>query len=125
MNDTKSETIFETLYDVLQSNELDASKIRGHCYDGEANVSGNQTGLQTRVQEISASALFVHCYAHILNLVIVDTMTSKATARDFLGTMQNLYVFIQTCTKRHAIYTEQQAKIHNTVILQSLFKFAH
>ena len=41
-------------------------------------------------------------------------MTSNATARYFLGTLQNLYVFIQTCTKRHAIYTEGQAQIHKS-----------
>ena len=39
-------------------------------------------------------------------------MTSNASARDFFGTLQNLYVFIQTCTKRHAIYTDQQTEIH-------------
>ena len=39
-------------------------------------------------------------------------MTSNTTARDFIGTLQNLYVFIQTCTKRHAVYTQQQAEIH-------------
>ena len=112
VDDTTSETLFETICDVLQSNEIDASKIRAQCYDGAANVSGIRTGLQARVKELSASALFVHCYAHVLNLVIVDAMTSNASARDFFGTLQNLYVFILTCTKRHAIYTEKQAEIH-------------
>ena len=41
-------------------------------------------------------------------------MTSNATARDFFGTRQNLYVFIQTCAKRNAIYTDQQAKSNCT-----------
>ena len=112
VDNTTSESLFKTLRDVLQSNEIDVSKIRGQCYDGASNVSGSRTRVQARVKEVSASALFVHCYAHILNLVIVDVMTSNATARDFFGTLQNLYVFIQTCTKRHAIYTEQQSRIH-------------
>jgi diacylglycerol kinase family enzyme len=34
VDDTTSETLFETLCDVLQSNEIDASKIRAQCYDG-------------------------------------------------------------------------------------------
>jgi ribosomal protein L31 len=38
----------------------------------------------------------------------VDTMTKNKTARDFFGTLQNLYVFIETCTKRHALYTKNQ-----------------
>ena len=76
VDDTASETLFETLCDVLQSNEMDASKICAQCYDGASNVSCIQTGLQARVKEISASALFVQHYVHILNLVIVDAMTS-------------------------------------------------
>ena len=39
-------------------------------------------------------------------------MTSNTTARYFFGTLQNLYVFIQTCTKRHAVYIHQQTEIH-------------
>ena len=104
VDDTTSETLFQTLCDVLRCNKINASKIRGQCYDGASNVSGIRSGLHARIKEVSALALFVHCYAHVLNLVIVDAMTSNATARDFFGTLQNLYVFIQTCTKRHAIY---------------------
>ncbi len=112
VDETSSEVLFETLCTVLQSHGIDLSNIRGQCYDGANNVSGIRTGLQARIKELSPSALFVHCYAHILNLVIVDAMTSNTIARDFFGTLQNLYVFIQTCTKRHAVYMEKQAEIH-------------
>ena len=122
VDDTTSETLFQTLCDVLQCNKINASKIRGQCYDGASNVSGIRSGLQARIKEVSASALFVHCYAHVLNLVIVDAMTSNATARDFFGTLQNLYVFIQTCTKRHAIYTDRQAEIHARINCSKTFQ---
>ena len=112
VDQTTSEMLFETLCAVLKSHDIDVTHLRGQCYDGASNVSGIRTGLQARIKEISPSALFVHCYAHVLNLVIVDAMTSNTTARDFFGTLQNLYVFIQTCTKRHAVYTQQQAEIH-------------
>lgn len=112
VDQTSSEVLFETLCAVLRFHSIDVTNLRGQCYDGASNVAGIRTGLQARIKEISPSALFVHCYAHVLNLVIVDAMTSNTTARDFFGTLQNLYVFIQTCTKRHAVYTEQQAEIH-------------
>ncbi|CAB3985113.1 zinc finger MYM-type 1-like [Paramuricea clavata] len=112
VDQTTSEMLFETLCAVLKSHDIDVTRLRGQCYDGASNVSGIRTGLQARIKEISPSALFVHCYAHVLNLVIVDAMTSNTTARDFFGTLQNLYVFIQTCTKRHAVCTQQQAEIH-------------
>jgi hypothetical protein len=46
---SQSETLYQTLCDVLQSNEIDASKIRAQCYDGASNVSGIRTGPQPRV----------------------------------------------------------------------------
>ena len=59
------------------------------------NVSWVHTGLQARIKELSLSALYTHCYAHVLNLVIVDTMTNNTVAKDLFGTLQNLYVFIE------------------------------
>ena len=76
--------------------------------------AGVHNGLQARIKEISPSALFTHCscYAHVLNLVIVDTMNNNRIANDFFGTLQNLCVFIETCPKRHAVYLEQQRKVN-------------
>ena len=86
MDETTSEILFETLCAVLKSHGIDVTNMRGQCYDGANNVSDIETGLQARIKEISPSALFVHCYAHILNLVIVDAMTTNTTAQDFFGT---------------------------------------
>ena len=59
--------------------------------------------------------LYTHCYAHVLNLVIVDTMSNNRIARDLFGTLQNLYVFIATCTKRHAVYLKHQRELNAAV----------
>ena len=97
VDETSSEILFKTVCEALKEHDIDVKNLRGQCYDGASNVSGCYTGLQARLKELSPSAMFVHCYAHVLNLVIVDTMTSNRTARDFFGVLQNLYVFI---TKR-------------------------
>ena len=94
VDQTTSEMLFETLCAVLKSHDIDVTHLRGQCYDGASNVSGIRTGLQARIKEISPSALFVHCYAHVLNLVIVDAMTSNTTARDFFGTRPSKLVRI-------------------------------
>ena len=70
--------------------------------------------MQARIKELSPSALLTHCYAHVLNLVIVDTMNNNRIAEDFFGTLQNLYAFIETCIKRHALSLEQQRNINQT-----------
>ena len=45
-------------------------------------------------------------------LPIVDTMSNNSIARDFFGTLQNLYVFIETCTKRHAMYLKHKRELN-------------
>ena len=112
VDETSSETLFKTVCQTFEEHHIDVKNLRGQCYDGASKISGNHTGLQARLKELSPSAMFVHCYAHVLNLVIVDTMTSNRAARDFFGVLQNLSVFIQTCTKRHAVYAKKQAEIH-------------
>lgn len=64
------------------------------------------------MRNLSPTALYTHCYAHVLNLVIVDSMTNNRVARDFFGTLQNLYVFIENCTKRHAIFVKFQEQLN-------------
>ena len=102
MEETTAEVLFHTIRGKLQQCGIEFSNMRGQCYDGASNVSGIHTGLQARIQEISP----------VNNLVIVDTMSSNSTARDFFGTLQNLYVFIETCTKRHAVYLKHQRKLN-------------
>ena len=48
-------------------------------------MTGRYFGLQARVKMESPKALYVHCYAHCLNLVLVDTTKGNKTARNFFG----------------------------------------
>ena len=99
VKETTAEVLFNTTCNKLEEHGIEISKLRGQSYDGASNVSGIHTGLQARIKELSPSALFTHCYAHVLNLVIVEAMNTNRIAKDFFGTLQNLYVFIETCTK--------------------------
>ncbi|CAI6375694.1 unnamed protein product [Macrosiphum euphorbiae] len=55
---------------------LDLNNVRGQCYDGAASMRGSYSGVQSRIKEENPLALYVHCYAHILNLCIVDLAKS-------------------------------------------------
>ena len=115
MEETTADALFHTINKKLQQCGIEVANMRGQCYDGASNVSGVHTGLQARIKALSPSALYTHCYAHVLNLVIVDTMSNSRIARDFFGTLQNLYVFIATCTKRHAVYLKHQRELNAAV----------
>ena len=41
---------------------------RGQAYDGASNMSGVRNGVQALVKHEAERALYVHCFAHSLNL---------------------------------------------------------
>jgi hypothetical protein len=45
--------------------------IVAQAYDGASVMSGKDNGVQKQVRDIHPAALYVHCMAHKLNLVIV------------------------------------------------------
>ncbi|XP_030750179.1 zinc finger MYM-type protein 1-like [Sitophilus oryzae] len=49
-------------------------KLVGQSYDGAAVMAGQLGGLQAKVKETYPSALFVHCMAHRLNLVMQQSL---------------------------------------------------
>ncbi|XP_054746312.1 uncharacterized protein LOC129250738 [Anastrepha obliqua] len=58
-SDTKAKTLFDLVEEIFQKYNLPLSKVRGQCYDGASNVSGNISGLQTRILEKESRALWV------------------------------------------------------------------
>ena len=67
------------------------------------------------------NAVYVHCHAHVLNLVLVDTCSKNPVTKIFLGQLMP-YVFFQASTKRHALFVQTQGELHleRTVTLKHL-----
>lgn len=59
----------------------------------------------------------VHCYAHTLNLVLVDSVKHLPSAGEFFCLLERLYVFIST-TKAHAVFMKKQIDLHPVLQLQ-------
>ena len=57
----------------LNQHGLDPKCIVSQGYDGASVMSGRCSGVQKRIREIAPQAIYVHCYAHCLNLALVDT----------------------------------------------------
>ena len=77
------------------------------CYDGASVMSGSCTGVQQRIRELAPCAIYTHCCAHRLNLVLVDCSKSLPIVGDFLALLESLYVFMST-SKAHEIFLEKQ-----------------
>jgi len=105
---TDSETLFKLLKDTLTSQGLSLLNIRGQCYDGDSNMSGEHRGLQARIKDEAPKAVYDHCYAHCLNLVLVDAMKRNKTERNLFGTLESLYCFIRHSTYQHTSFRTLQ-----------------
>ena len=78
-------------------------------------------GLATRMKECSPLVVYVHCYGHLLNLALQDSMTSIESARNALGTVQKLYTFLEASPKRHRIFQDLEIEEdHINLTLKSL-----
>lgn len=66
----------------------------GQGYDGASVMSGKNSGVQARVREVAKQAFYVHCNAHCLNLVLVDTVKAIPEVEYFFSLVQKLYTFM-------------------------------
>ncbi len=129
--DIRSCTIYERFVTYLHAKSLDASSLSSYilsvieenrldikgglvsqCYDGASVMSGKYTGVQQRIRDVAPQATYIHCHAHILNLVLVDCAKNVSEADEFFQLLQALYVFISS-SKAHVIYTSKQCELHS------------
>ena len=99
---TDAEALFQILLSSLSIISLSPDKLIGQCYDGASNMRGAISGLQAKVKALQPKAVYSHCYAHCVNLIIVEATSSNQYARNFFGVLQNLYCFLEASPHRHA-----------------------
>ena len=106
--DTKAGTVFEIVIDVFRRFDISIDRLRGQCFDGAANMSGKHSRLQSRLREVEPRALYVHCNAHNLNIVVQDTLEEIVAARKFIGMVKELIVIVKDSPQRLAKFKDLQ-----------------
>lgn len=66
------EILWYLLKSTLQGLGLTIENTRRQCYNGAASLRGSYSGVTKRIPDENKLALYVHCYAYILNLCIID-----------------------------------------------------
>ena len=77
-----------------------------NCFDGASNISGKNKGLSTRLKECAPLSFYIHCYGHLLNLVLYKKMSEVMILSNALEVIQELHNFIEGSTKRHVMLQE-------------------
>jgi hypothetical protein len=109
------QSIFEQLHNVLQSLEVDWSAVISVCFDGAATMSVSIAGVHRKCKgKKNSSIQYVHCYAHCLNLVLVQACTSRKENPilfNFCRVVQSIYTFIEGSCSRHAVLEKVAADV--------------
>lgn len=77
-------------------------------YDGASVMSGKYSGVQERIRSEVPHTMYVHCYAHRLNLCLVQTLQNIPYICNFFNTIQNLYKFIMNSQIRYVLFVKAQ-----------------
>ena len=94
----------QIIVEKLQSWNLSTDKLRGQGYDGASNMSGCFKGVQARIREIQPLAVYTHCVAHVLNLVVVDSCENPFI-RDTIATVKEVINFFKESVQREHVLT--------------------
>ena len=96
------------MFDLLTTsfNHLDlTSKLIGQSYDGAAVMAGELNGAQNKIKDIATQAMFTHCYAHKMNLVLQDAPKQIKECRIFFFQKSRLFLyFFQNRQKKRNFY---------------------
>lgn len=111
-NGLDAKSLSELILDTLKSYGLDiGSCLVGQGYDGASVMSGVNKGVQQLVRQSAPLAIYVHCYAHKLNLILVDACKSVSEARDFFALLERFYVFTSS-SLMHKKWVEAQSELY-------------
>ena len=79
---------------------IQLGRLIGMRFDGAATFSGDKTGVQIRLKELSPHALFVHCHCHVLQLASVQAANATPGVKHVYTTLMTLWSFFRFFPKR-------------------------
>ena len=106
---TKAVNLFQLIKMTLQSCNITYEKLFGQAYDGASNMSGCYNRLQALIkQEVGEKAVFVHCYAHVLNLVLSDCASVALNAANLFSYLESMYPLFTKCAEIEKVFRNAQ-----------------
>ena len=79
---------------------IQLGRLIGIGFDGAATFSGDNTGVQKRLKELSPHALFVYCRSYDLQLASVQAANAILGIRHVYTTLMTLWKFFHYSPKR-------------------------
>ena len=110
--DTKATTLRDALLSAVKGFGLNPEKCRGQGYDGASNMSGKHNGLAALIKTVCKHAMYAHCCAHRLNLIVEIIGKDVSEYQSVLGFLQQIYNLNSASPKRVAMFENFQHENH-------------
>lgn len=126
MTSVTDESIFNTLCDFLILIKKNWESVIAVYFDGASTMAGIINGVQMRCKEQNNEIMYVLCYAHCLNLTLIDAVCEKNSKKvvknrlifNFIETIQYVHNYIEISPMRHS--TLEKVAIETGVTLLTL-----
>lgn len=97
----------------LSSIGLVPEKCIAQAYDGASVMSGGTNGVQSLFRKAAKNpCVYVHCYAHRVNLVLVDVSKTVDIVGDTFGLLEAIYAFQSVSSLRHNQFIKTQTELY-------------
>lgn len=103
-NDRRTAAVADYVLGVVNKYDC-VKKLVAQTYDGAAVMASELNGVQAKVKEKIPEAMFTHCYAHKLNLVL-SPAKCMPECKTFFKTVEGLGSFFSKSTKRTNLLDE-------------------
>jgi len=90
VSSTTGVSLCKMLQDVLIRCQLPIEHLRAQTYDGASNMSGKYKGCQAQLKKLQPLANYVHCGAHVTQLITSKALQTAPFIRDALDYVQVL-----------------------------------
>eukprot|EP00112_Aurelia_sp_Birch-Aquarium-sp1_P000120 Seg10095.1 transcript_id=Seg10095.1/GoldUCD/mRNA.D3Y31 product="Zinc finger MYM-type protein 1" protein_id=Seg10095.1/GoldUCD/D3Y31 len=106
-HDGSGQGLFDLLKESLERLGIDIKNCISDSTDGAASCHGLYNGLQAKLTEAADQHVHIWCYAHVLNLVIVDATKCCIMSVSFFSLLQKTATFIKASYKRADVWKKQ------------------
>lgn len=108
--DKSAQGLATKIIDVLKECNI-SNKVICQTYDGASVMAGRHRGVQTLVREYCPQALFVHCYAHQLNLVLLHGAKNIKEVKLFICNITCFHTFFSRSSTRSEVLRQMGFKL--------------
>ena len=93
---SSADALTAAILDVLLRLNISIEKLRGHSFDGAANMSGRINGVQAQLTRMQPKSIYVHCVCHSLQ----ETASDVPIIRNSLSVVKDCAVVFRESAKR-------------------------